>query len=157
MKKVLIISGMALVLSMAFASPSLYAGSAKKSKDAISKVVAAFSLEFPNAREVKWDMSQGFCNVNFTLENERIRMQYNRMGHLMFTYLYRHDTSLPLGISMKLSKEYSSFAIKNVVEYSSGKTHLYFVMIKDKKQWIRLEFKSDSGKPIVYEKFTEPS
>ncbi len=148
---------MALILSMAFASPSLYAGSAKKSKDATSKVVAAFNLEFPNAREVKWDMSEGVCNVYFMLEKDRIRMQYNRMGHLMFTYLYRHDTSLPLGISKKVGKEYSSFAIKNVVEYTMRKTHLYFVLLKGKGQWIRLEFKGDSGEPVVYEKFNEPA
>ena len=157
MKKALIISGTALILSMAFASPSLYAGSAKKSKDATSKIVAGFSLKFPDAREVQWDMSEGFYNVYFMLEKDRVRMQYNRTGHLMFTLLYRHDVGLPFGISRKLSEEYGSFAVKNVVEYASGKTHLYFVLLKDKGQWIRLEFNGDSGKPVVYEKFNEPA
>lgn len=157
MKKALIISGMALVLSTAFASPSLYAGGTKKSKDAASKVMAAFSLKFPNAMEIKWDMSRGVCNALFTLQQDKVRAQFSKRGHLMFTYRYHHDTGLPPDISRKMGTQYRDFKVENVTEYTDPRQHIYFVLLKNKAQWIWLAIGDKIEEPVVYEEFSEPT
>lgn len=152
MKKILFISGLALVLSAAIAAPNAYAGKMPNINEANTKVVTAFNLYFPSAAKVTWLEKDNTYTAYFTRQGgDKGTAEFDRRGHLVFTILYHHDTDLPVNIGMKLKDDYKGFNVQNVVEYTDSDKHFYFIMLESRKELVRVRI-GDAGQPVEMER-----
>lgn len=154
MKKILIVSGMALVLTAAVATQNAYAGKSKAPNTVNVKAQTALNFYFPDASGVRWIEKKQISTAYFTEEEGKAVAQFDRKGHLVSTVLYHRDTNLPVNISMNLKKDYQDYHVRNVVEYTDVNNHCYFVLLESSGKFIRVRI-TDAGQPVVLEQLSK--
>jgi len=120
--------------------------------DVSEKVLKSFHSVFSKASNIKWVEYPDHYYVSFNQNDIMVRASYDLAGNLLSSIRYYKEQDLPLNILCALKKSYPSKVIDNVTEVSNQEGIVYFIMLQDDKNWIKI--KSDETATFeVVEKF----
>ena len=114
------------------------------------KVLEAFNKTFQSAEDVSWSVLGDNYQVKFTQNEIASKVYYDREGHILKTYRYYNEESLPLLVMTKVKSKYTSTQIFGVTEVTSDNGTYYYIMLEDQTHW--LEVRVDSYGSIRVEK-----
>ena len=131
MKKIIVL--LFIVASVpAFATDSLSA-----------KVIDRFTIDFPQAENVKWYENGGNIQVYYTAGDISCNIYYNADGEVTRTRRYYQEKDLAPYIRAKVAQAYAGKKIFGITETSTAKGIRYNIKLEDEKSWT--EVVSDSN------------
>ncbi|SRR5579871_578856 len=113
-------------------------------------VSSAFSKNFQHARRVRWDDYSSYYKATFMVRGTVLYAFYSADADLMGTGKNILSTSLPVKLKNELSKDYSSYWISDLFEYSVNGGKAYCVTLENADQKISL--KSEGSGWYFYKK-----
>ena len=142
-KKFLTIACLAGLLSV-----SIFSAKAEVSQ----KVLQSFHAVFTQATHVMWTENTDNYYVTFNQNEMTLKISYDKEGNLLNSVRYYKEQRLPLNIMYKVKKAYPSSKIDIVTEVSTTEGTVYFINLKDDKNWTIVK-SDESGELEVTEKF----
>ena len=140
------------LLTVAFIAGFLCFGIISVKANVNEKVLQSFHAVFEKASNVKWVEYSDHYYVSFNQNEVIVRANYDMAGNLLNSIRYYKEQQLPLNILCKIKKSYSSTAIDNVTEVSNQDGIVYFIMLQDDKNWIKIK-SDETGTFEVVDKF----
>jgi hypothetical protein len=113
------------------------------------KVLQSFHSVFAEAKHVKWTEYPDSYYVSFTQNDILVKANYDKDGNLLSSIRYYKEQRLPLSILYKVKKEYSSRTIDIVTEISNPEGTVYFVQLKNAKDFIIVKADESGNTEIV--------
>ena len=142
-KKLLTIACLAGILSV-----SIFSAKAEVSQ----KVLQSFHSVFTQATHVMWTENADNYYVTFNQNDMSLKISYDKEGNLLNSVRYYKEQRLPLNIMYKVKKAYPSNKIDMVTEVSTPEGTVYFLQLKDDKNWTIVKA-NESGELEVTDKF----
>jgi hypothetical protein len=116
------------------------------------KVLQSFHSVFTQATHVMWTENANSYSVSFNQNDMTLKIAYDKEGNLLNSVRYYKEQRLPLNIMYKVKKAYPSNKIDIVTEVSTPDGTVYFINLKDDKNWTIVK-SDESGELEVTEKF----
>ena len=121
MKKMILILGMTLSMSFAFAGE----------ENISPKVLDAFEKEFSTAKEVEWSTSVNYYKAAFTFNGNHVFAFYNMDGELLGLTRYISSLDLPIGLQKDLRNDYSTYWISDLFEVANNEGTAYYITLEN--------------------------
>jgi hypothetical protein len=129
-----------IILSLAFAAAIITSAfAAPIEKEPGYAVRDAFSKEFADIKEVKWEElgNTGVYLANFTFNNESLQAFFTAEGEFVGTTRQISTAQLPIMVIKQLGKQYPNATIGSISEYSlSDGLSYYITVVTDKTSMI---------------------
>jgi hypothetical protein len=123
MKKLFI----AALIVLAAGSTAFAADAAKISR----QMKTNFEILYPRATNVSWSEAPQFLSATFTVDEEEMTAFFAKDGDLIGTTQKLELNQIPAKAIKKIKKNYATFNITEALEFTSGDTSKYYVMIED--------------------------
>ena len=127
------------LLTTAFIAAFLSLSVISAKADVSQKVLQSFHSVFSKASNIRWVEYSDHYYVSFNQNEVIVRANYDMAGNLLNSIRYYKEQQLPLNILCKIKKSYSSSVIDNVTEVSNQDGIVYFIMLQDDKNWIKIK------------------
>lgn len=108
-----------------------------------NNVLASFSREFTNAREVKWESNSKFIKACFKIDNQVMYAYYDPAGALLAVSRYMSPDHLPIAQLTSLKKNYKAYWVSDLFELKTDTEAAYYVTLENANT--RLILKSANG------------
>jgi hypothetical protein len=118
------------------------------------KALQSFRSVFAEAKQVKWTEYPDHYFVSFSQNDMLIKASYDKDGNLLNSTRYYKEQRLPLNILYKVKNAYPSQTIDIVTEVSTTEGTVYFVQLKDNKNWTIIQ-SDESGNLEIKDKFNK--
>jgi hypothetical protein len=118
------------------------------------KALQSFRSVFAEAKQVKWTEYPDHYFVSFSQNDMLIKASYDKDGNLLNSTRYYKEQRLPLNILYKIKNAYPSQTIDMVTEVSTTEGTVYFVQLKDNKNWTIIQ-SDESGNLEIKDKFNK--
>jgi hypothetical protein len=138
-----------IILTLAIAVSSLFAFAGDVNENALN----AFNTEFANAKEVRWNETNGVYKVSFVHNNQYVSAFYTTEGELMGVARNISSLDLPKTLQNKLKIDYADFWISGLSEVSAGDDTDYYITMENADAKVIL--KSNGKKWNVVKKITK--
>jgi hypothetical protein len=117
------------------------------------RVLQSFHAVFTQATHVMWTENADKYFVSFNQNDMLLKISYDKEGNLLSSVRYYKEQRLPLNIMYKVKKAYPSKKIDIVTEVSTTEGTVYFIQLKDDKNWTIVK-SNESGDLEVTDKFS---
>jgi len=109
-------------------------------KNVSSKAVKNFNKTFKNVKDEKWyEMPDGY-RANFTLDDTRCRLDYDKKGNWIHTIKYYDEKKLPLEVRRLVAGSYLDYSIRTVEEIEVPRNiKFYVVHLEGETNWINIK------------------
>ena len=128
-----------VILMLAVAISSVCAFAREENANIDSEVLEAFNSEFVTAKNVTWKVGQHFYKASFTFNNQFVTAFYSEDANLLGVTRNIVSLDLPIKLQAKLKKDYSTFWISGLVEYSVKAGTSYFITLENADQKVVLK------------------
>ena len=110
------------------------------SKNASTKAVKNFKKTFKNVTDEKWyEMPDGY-RVNFTRNDIRCRVDYDKNGTWIHTIKYYDEKQLPVEVRRLIVSSYLDYSIRTVEEIEAPHNILFYVIhLEGETNWINIK------------------
>ena len=121
MKKIII------MLAITISSLAVFAGE----ENVNTKVLNAFSREFPGAADVKWTENKTFYKASFVYNGQYVYAFYQLDGELMAMTRNISSLDLPMTLQTALKKNHSGYWISDLFEVSNNDGTNYYITMEN--------------------------
>jgi hypothetical protein len=125
-----------IILSLTLAAAILTSGFAYAAEGNPGTAVKdAFSREFAQIKDVKWDMvnKEGIYQATFIFNNESLQAFFTEEGDFLGTTRLITKSQLPILVTRELDKKYADAMIRTVFEHSMTDGLAYYITLVTKK------------------------
>lgn len=127
MKKLFI----AAIAALAFTTTAIAAdGSKKVSASALEN----FKRTYKEAGDIRWTVTAQFTKASFLMDGERVEAYYGSDGNFLAESKAVSTQDLPKAARRDLQKKYSSYTIKEVIQYVTYDKVEYYVSLDNEKE-----------------------
>jgi glucan phosphorylase len=139
MKKKILILTTSLILTLA----TSYAKSNEKIiPDNVSTV---FLRDFPQARDINWELYKGYYKASFLDMGSILYAFYNADAEFIGMAFNLSADRLPETLQSEIKKKYKDFWITDLFQVTNGATPEFFVTIENADRKIKLQAESNQG------------
>ena len=105
-----------------------------------TKAVRSFKKAFKNVSDAKWyEMPDGY-RANFTLNDVRYRLDFDKNGNWLHTVSYYNDKKLPTEVRRLVVSSYLDYTITLVEEIETpGSNKSYIIHLEGQTNWINIK------------------
>jgi hypothetical protein len=108
--------------------------------DIDSRARRDFSNNYKNVTDEKWTVTDEGFNVNFTIDEVKYSVRYDKKGYRLFTLRKYSEKNLPKNIRTLVRSNYFDYNIKSVDEISKPLMSIvYVVLLEGDKEWIKVK------------------
>lgn len=107
-------------------------------------VLESFNSTFKNATDVSWTAVDNLYKVNFIMNEQHASAYYDQNGKMVALTRNISPRNLPFTLQMSLKKEYSSFWITNLFEFTNEAGTYFMVTIENADSRIVLKSSLES-------------
>ncbi len=120
------------ILTLSVAIITTISSAFANNTDNIGKnVTLAFSKDFSNAREVKWEKVQNLVKVTFMMNNQTMFAYYSAGGELLGLARNISPDSLPINQLTSLRKHYSDYWVSDLFELNADGESTYYITLEN--------------------------
>jgi hypothetical protein len=117
-----------LIFTISF---SLFSLSSSATDFEVTKpVLESFNGTFKNATEISWTYVDNIYKVNFILNEQYASAYYDQNGKMIALTRNISSKNLPFTLQVSLKKEYSSYWITNLLEFTNEMGTYYLVTLE---------------------------
>lgn len=123
---------------------SMHSRDAMPSTDIFHK----FQADFPNARDVEWDVADNIYEVEFEIKLKDYKAFYDNKGNLL---MYSHDinkSDLPKNIKNIAEKQYPKYRFEDIKMIHKGSDVFYKIEMERNDYDVTIILKND-GSPVL--------
>jgi hypothetical protein len=131
------------ILSAIFFSVSAFATTGNPAVN--EKVLKTFHLNFKSAIDVKWVTYEDHMEASFVLEETMTKALIDNKGNLLGTFRYYQGNQLPENVLKPILRSYKNAEVWGVTEVSNTHDVVYFIMLKDQKNWYKVAIDRDGN------------
>ena len=104
-----------------------------------SRAKRDFSNTYKNVSNEIWTVTDEGYNVNFSIDEIRYSIRYDKKGYRLFTLRKYSEKQLPKNIRTLVRSTYFDYSIKSVDEIvKSLNPPVYVVLLEGDKEWIKV-------------------
>ena len=103
------------------------------------QALRAFHNDFAGARQVSWDMKNGYTRATFSLNGQVLFAYYSTNGELQAVTRNIVSDQLPINLLAELRKEYSDYWISDLFEMATDNQTTYYVTLENSDKKIVLK------------------
>lgn len=127
-----------IIVSLTLAAAILTTGTIHAAENNPSTVVKeAFSKEFAQIKDVKWDVinkdGNGIYQANFMFNNESLQAFFTEEGEFLGTTRQITKSQLPILVTRELDKKYADAEVRTVYEHSMTDGVAYYITLATNK------------------------
>ena len=127
--KPILMKRLILILTISF---SLFTLTSSASDFEVTKpVLESFNSTFKNATEISWTYVDNIYKVNFILNDQYAAAYYDQNGKMIALTRNISSKNLPFALQVSLKKEYSSYWITNLFEFTNEMGTYYMVTLEN--------------------------
>ena len=119
------------------------------SKKVSSTILNNFRSTYKEAGDIKWTVTDQFAKASFLMDGERVEAYYGTDGHFLAESKAVSTQDIPKAAKRDLQKKYSSYTIKEVIQYATFDKVEYYVSLENEKETKILKI-SGTGDVQVY-------
>ena len=107
---------------------------------AMSKAIRSFKKTFKNVAGEKWyEMPDGY-RANFTANDIRCRLDYDKKGNWLHTIKYYDEKNLPVETRRLVVSSYLDYSIRTIEEIEAPRNILFYVIhLEGQTDWINIK------------------
>jgi Putative beta-lactamase-inhibitor-like, PepSY-like len=107
---------------------------------AMNKAVRNFKKTFKSITDQKWyEMPDGY-RVNFTTNDVRYRLDYDKKGNWLHTIRYYDEKKLPVEVRRLVASSYLDYNIRTVEEIEAPRnTKFHVIHLEGETNWINIK------------------
>jgi hypothetical protein len=142
MKKLFITALIAIAVgSAAFATP----------KKLSSAIVANFNIEFKEASNVKWVVTDDYSKASFKDGNTKREVFYNSNGDIIASSKSIHLDELPINAKRTFAKRFEGYNVKEAIRFEGFDEVSYYISGENEKESVILKV-SDCNQVSMFQK-----
>ncbi|MDZ4072864.1 MAG: hypothetical protein U1C70_13645 [Sediminibacterium sp.] len=115
------------------------------------RVLTAFQVQFTDATDVNWTVTEDYSKAKFTIEGEQVEAFFNASGDMIGTSRKTDLKRLPLNAIQKIRKSYGKYKVTETIEFEFNGERKYFVSLENDADRKILEV-SLYGNVTIFEK-----
>jgi len=101
-----------------------------------SKAVRNFMQDYKTVTDARWsELAHGYSVVNFTVDNIKTRMVYDKRGHCENIVRYYFEDKLPPAVRHLVKSTYYDFTIYHIIEPTINGVTSYLIQMEDSTTW----------------------
>ena len=114
--------------------------STNEAKNVSPKATKNFNKTFKNVTDEKWfEMPDGY-RANFTQNDIRCRLDYDKNGNWMHTIKYYDEKKLPIEVRRLVVSSYLDYSIKTVEEIEAPHdVKFYVIHLEGETEWLNIK------------------
>lgn len=124
MKKLLITAVLAIAVA---------AGSFAAPKKVSSAILASFNLQFKEASDVTWLITNDYTKAGFTAGNTNMEVYYNSGGDIIGTSKSINIDELPINARKSFDKKFAGYEVKEVIRFEGFDEAAYYISCENEK------------------------
>lgn len=126
MKTIVMLGFLSLVSSFVFAQEQ------KEAKTIPVDVIDAFSMLYPNVKDVNWNLTANDFEANFVQNEKGVSLVFDQSGNLLMVKNKIDHTELPVPVIAKLKAEYRDWSVQKALLLDiTGISSYHFELEKD--------------------------
>lgn len=132
MKRIVILAFVSLVSTVAFGQEKTVA------KTIPADVIDAFSMLYPNVKDINWNVIEEDFEANFTQNERAVSLLFDQHGNLLMVKNKIDHTELPVPVLGKLKTEYPGWSVQKALCIDIRGTSTYDVELEKAGETVNL-------------------